>query len=198
MILVFFFIILLIITMAIFTSNINIIIENLDLETKSKKQNKKGIKIRIVTGPKGIRLFTFEINSKNFKKIKIDKKQLKISNNIKQKIYKHLKKANFKVEKLDAKITLGTEDCVLTAYLIGITATLIANILPYVSNNKMNREDYNYSIEPVFNRNYAKINLNCIISVKLVHIICIIFLIKKGSREYERTSYRESYEYSYE
>lgn len=57
-----------------------------------------------------------------------------------------------------------------------------------------------FRIIPLYNfGNSIKFNLNCIISVKIVHIIYVIYiLLKTRRRKNERTSNRRSYDYSYE
>ncbi len=55
---------------------------------------------------------------------------------------------------------------------------------------------------PIYeDKNRIKLILNCIIQVKLVHIISIIYYVvkkRKEKRKYERASNRRSYDYSYE
>lgn len=47
--------------------------------------------------------------------------------------------------------------------------------------------------------NSINLSLNCIINVKMVHIIYVIYiLLKKGMIKNERTSNRGAYDYSYE
>ena len=91
----------------------------------------------------------------------------------------------------------------LTTYAIPFISTLISFFLKLtVKNvNLRNKREYYYKIEPVYNTNIINLRLNCIINVKMVHIINIIyiFLNKKGrSDKYERTSNRRSYDYSNE
>ena len=63
-------------------------------------------------------------------------------------------------------------------------------------------QNYIYNIKPIYNnKNLYKINLNCIIEIKMVHIINIIYmLLKKGRKKNEcsTTSNRKPYAYSYE
>ena len=66
----------------------------------------------------------------------------------------------------------------------------------------MKKEHYNYTIEPIYqNKNIYKIQFNCIIQVKMVHIINVIYIfLKKGRSDLNErtTSNRRSYGYSYE
>ena len=58
----------------------------------------------------------------------------------------------------------------------------------------------NFKIIPLYKYgNAINFRLNCIINVKLVHIIHIIYILsKKGMIKNERASNRRSYDYSYE
>ena len=101
--------------------------------------------------------------------------------------------------KLDLKV--GTEDYVLTSYIVAIISILISNILPHIIRNKkqINEEKYNYKILPIYSKNNLyKIELDCIINAKMGNIIYVIYLIKRRGDKNERTSNRKSYEYSYE
>ena len=57
-----------------------------------------------------------------------------------------------------------------------------------------------FTVLPLYNiGNVIKINLNCIIDVKIVHIIYVIYILfKKGRNVNERASDRRAYDYSYE
>ena len=104
--------------------------------------------------------------------------------------------------KLNFKI--GFEDVFLTTYAVPFISTLISFVLKLTTKNvnlQNKKREYYYKIEPIYNENIINLRLNCIINVKIVHIINIIyiFLIKKGrSDKYERTSYRRSYGYGHE
>lgn len=180
-------------------SKIIINIEKIDNKTKKEEYiikisfNKFGINIFKIylTKQKLNNSIKKNLANLNKNKIKLDKKEYI---NIK----KELKKSNIKLEKLDLNIAVGLEDCVITAYLVGIIYIIISNIIPHIYNDKKSLEEYKYKIIPIYNKNFSKFSLNCIISVKLVHIIYIIFLIWKGSKKNERTPNRKSYEYSYE
>ena len=83
--------------------------------------------------------------------------------------------------------------------LIAFVSIIISNILK-IKVKKINK-NYYYIISPIYTgENIFKLNLNCIISLKIVHIINIIYMIfKKGrSDRYVRTSNRRSYDYCHE
>ena len=56
-----------------------------------------------------------------------------------------------------------------------------------------------FSVYPLYNfGNSIKINLNCIIKVKIVHIIYVIYILLRRRNKNERASNRRAYDYSYE
>jgi hypothetical protein len=63
------------------------------------------------------------------------------------------------------------------------------------------KQKHKYTITPVYaDKNIIKINLNCIIKIKMIHIICVLYILMKKRRveKHERTSNRRTYDYSYE
>lgn len=89
---------------------------------------------------------------------------------------------------------------ILTSAIITALASIIGIGLARII-EIYNKEKYSYEIYPIYqNKNLIKLDLNCIIKVKMVHIISIIYLIVKKRRveKSERTSNRMSYDYSYE
>ena len=103
-----------------------------------------------------------------------------------------------KIQKLNLKLLVGVDDVLLTSYFIGIISALLPNL---IRNNidDYSKDKYNYTILPVYNNgNVFYIELNCILSIKLVHIINMLSKYKKekhikvstGGNDYERTSNR--------
>ena len=139
---------------------------------------------------------------KLYSKIKLENLDLKkLEKDFKWEYLKIFKKLNIQVPYLNLKANLGLESPISTAFLVSSLSAIISIWLPHVA-VKLKKENYKYIIEPVYkNRNLYKIEFNCIIQVKMVHIINVIYLfVKKGrSDENERTaSNRRSYGYSYE
>ena len=68
--------------------------------------------------------------------------------------------------------------------------------------NGYKKEKYEYKIKPIFGKqNFLKICIDCIINLKMVHIINIIYILKKkrSVNKYDkRTSDRRAYAYSNE
>ena len=127
----------------------------------------------------------------NVKKIK-DNKQLNIDT------IKLLKNSEFKLEKFNFNGCIGTQNAAFTAMIVSFI-NIITSIL--VSNNKNKKINYFLKIDPIYqNQNIVNLQFNCIISLKIVNIINIIYILKKKGRvdKNERTSNRRSYAYSYE
>ena len=130
----------------------------------------------------------------------MDIKKIEKDFNLKFKDLKQIKKLDLKISYMDLKIVLGTEDAVLTAFIVFFVSTLISVLLPNIVKKSKNKY-CDYIVQPIYvNKNVYKIEFNCIIELKIVHIISIIyFLAKKGrSDKNERASNRRSYEYGYE
>jgi len=93
------------------------------------------------------------------------------------------------LEKFSLEAVIGTERADITAY----TTSAILIILPILLCR--NTSDLSYKVKPVYiNRNYIYVSLNCIFSLKLVHIISVKKELKrKEVDQYGRTSNRKSY-----
>lgn len=106
-----------------------------------------------------IEVFNKILKTKIFKNYK----NIKTKENLK-KIIKILK--IFNINNLKIYVKLGTEEADKTAYIVATTGIL----LPIIFGRRT--ENLWYKIEPSYlNKNYIFMSLNCIISVKLVHII---------------------------
>ncbi len=112
-----------------------------------------------------------------------------------------LKKLKINLSNFYLEADLGLESPISTAFIIALISSFISILLPHLT-KEIKENQYKYTIQPIYqNKNLYKIRLNCIIELKMVHIINVIYiLIKKGkSDENERTtSNRKSYGYSYE
>lgn len=106
----------------------------------------------------------------------------------------YIKELNIKLKELDLNMKLSTSNNIFTSFSIAILATLISII---VANNvtKYNKQKFNYIIAPKYEDKLSlKVNLNCIINIKIVHIMNVIYmLIKKRSVEYDGKSNRRTY-----
>jgi hypothetical protein len=191
----------------IIASTLHIQIKNLSISNMQTKNNTKYAIIFSIYFANKIKYIWFNLNSKRAKKIyskvqleKIDlkkfKKVFKLSD------LKELTKLHLKISDLNLDMNIGTKSPLVTSFLVITISNAISLLLPHLVNNlKDNR--YFYNIKPLYyNKELYKINLNCIIEIKMVHIINVIYYIflKKGRRKNERstTSNRKSYAYSHE
>ena len=102
-------------------------------------------------------------------------------------VYKNIK---LETENINLKIDIGTENVVLTSFIIPIISTILAFTVKR-----------NFVVQPIYqNKNIIKFELNGIFSVKMIHIIDTICILKKKRRVYknERTSNRRTYDNCYE
>ena len=202
-----FFIILIILVttislLIIFTENkIHIIDLQLKSEITSVKLDKD---FKII-----LELYIF--NRINYLKISINKNKLKSfkssknMDRIKQQIPKYKKKIKFKnvlknlklkLKKLNLKLEIGTEDAALTAICIGVISTFLSIL---VGNLAYSIKGINWKINPVYcNENLINLELNCIFSLKLIHIINTIYEMRKEGDKYARTSNRKNFKHVYE
>lgn len=192
------FLILIFSTIQIEIKNFNIASKNIKL--KNRIENKYKIKITLRFLGK-IPILFVNLNSLKIKKMyknnKLKNVDFKsIQNKVDKKdIFKAVKKIKITVANLKLKIDLGTEEAVLTSYIVAILASIIGIIL-----SKFTTKNINYIINPLYeNKNEYYMSLDGIIQIKIVHIIdSMLFLIKKGMKKNERSSNRRSYAYRYE
>lgn len=111
-----------------------------------------------------------------------------------------IKKLDLSIKKINLYMDIGTENATLTSLIVPTISTIVAMIL----HKKIKRfENQTFIMNPIYqNRNLVNLSVSGIFEIKLSHIINIIYILnrkeKKGVKEYERTSNRRSYDYSYE
>jgi len=196
-------------------SNLEIQIDKLNLDTNHKKYNKLEsylfyIRLKLLDK---ITWFKIKIDKEKMKTIENSKifkskifnkineyehiKDIVVKNKkeiLKKSNIKYIKELNTNFKKLDLYVELSTSNSVFTSFSVATIASLISISLAR-SIQKYNKSKYNYTIIPKYeDKLRLKINLNCIIDIKIVHIINVIYmLIKKGRVEYdERTSNRRA------
>lgn len=148
-----------------------------------------------------IKLFSIKINNNKTKKIfgKYFFKQ-KIQNAMKLNQYKNKAQKetvksvieniikNTKINSLNLKIYIDTKNVILTSYLVAIISTIIPNIIRK-NIKKFNSKNHSFEVSPLYkNQNYIYIKFNCIISIKVVHIINMFKVM--GGKKNERSSNR--------
>lgn len=143
-----------------------------------------------------------KINKWNIKeKVKnIDFNKMKTDISLEKEDIKLLKKLKIDLEKFHLNLSLGTIDMNLTTCINFVFITLVSILLG--KNIKQYDENkYKYQILPIYNnRNSLNLQFSCILNVKKVHIINIVYILIKRRRveKNERTSNRRAYAYSHE
>ena len=197
--------------MIVLTSKLDIRIINLMIDSQNEKyihdKYKIIIKLKIF---ETIPIIRFTLTKNKLKKIQ---QLLKVNERIQQlekDIWENKNKFDIQMikglqefsksiymEKLDLAIELGTENALLTSMLVAIFSTILS-----IGFSKIRVKEKNivYEVKPIYqNENSIKIEISGIFQMKLIHIINTIYVLKKGGRKnYERTSNRRSYDYSYE
>ena len=209
-------IILSVIALILILSTIRIQIKNLEIKNfklEKSKLNKQKYKILFQIYFLGkIKILSINLNNPKIKKIyssqklkNMDFKKISKKIPINKETIKIVKGLKIKLEKFNLNIKIGTEDAILTSYIVATIASVIGIILPYLV-DKNYKKDCKYKVNPIYNINILNLHLNSIISVKIVHIICVICNLVKISKlknkESEKngrtTSNRRAYAYSHE
>ena len=121
--------------------------------------------------------------------------------NIFKDIIETARKLKAKINNIKLKVNIGLEDVIATSFFVPVVSTAIAF---FARNMKLGVSDNEYQVKPLYNmencRNQINISLKCIIEVKMIHIINIMYIIKNQRKVSGnvRTSNRRSYDYSYE
>ena len=207
--LLFFYIILIIfiISLILLLSEIKLIIEDFEISKNFETSNLKKWNVSNYRGILGlyflgkIKLFSIKINDNKTKKIlkkdyikdkiktakKLNKYQSKEQIGMAKKALNNLIK-QIKIKSFNLKICIDTKNVILTSYLVAVISTIIPNIIRN-SIEKFNPRNHSFEVAPLYkNQNYIYVKLNCIISIKVVHIINMIKLM--GGNKNERTSNR--------
>ena len=207
---VFLFIFLIIIAIII-TIKIKIEIQNLKFTTSEKPHINRKYQIKIKIYTFGILpIINIKLNNKKIQKIlnnnkikeKIKQQETKIIENkanIDKELITSLKNIRTEIKEINLKISIGTENSSLTAFVIPVISTLLAIILSKQINKYNNKQVF--CVVPVYiDKNLINVEFSGIFQIKMIHIIntiCIVNKKRKGDKN-ERTSNRRSYDYGYE
>lgn len=149
---------------------------------------------------------------KKLKKSKIVKKVNKIiennfTNNIKKLFIENkmflfdkeiTKNINVKCSKFKLNLDIGTKEAIITSYIVCFVSSIISILLANTI-DKFDKNNYQYLVTPYYiDKNFFKVDLNCIIYTKMVHIINIINSLKRSEKIDDRTSNRRTYDDCYE
>lgn len=194
---------LLLIFLSLITSKLEIQILKFYFDTKSQNYLSNNLQINIIIKIFfQIPIFKIKLNISKIKKIAkkqiikniIDKEKQKIreKTNLRNlqdlKEFKSTKNLNnlktiknlkIKIDKVDLKIILGTDNATITSVIIPMISTLIVFLL----NNHTQKYNKNkkFKVEPVYNnQNLLKINFSGIFQIKLIHIINTICILKRS------------------
>lgn len=199
-----FFLLGIIIFFFFFTCVIKIKIENFLIDTISPKEKKSEIYLQVYLLGK-IKIFEKGFNQLKWKNIdlikmteKMEWKKFKLHFLKKEERNKIISKIH--LERLQLHIKIGTENAMLTSLIVPFLSTGVEIILTKLKKSQDQR-NYSYKIEPDYEgKNKCKVKLDSIISMKIVHIIYILYIVLKKRRVEKngRTSNRRSYDYSYE
>ena len=182
-----------ILTLLIYLSKIEINIKNLYMNSESKKRNNENVIISISLKLWRIQWFSFKMDknkmSSLYAKMKIT--EYKHNKDIKNKMKRLLKACiqdkriiklasnlSIEIEELKSEIFLGTEDTIVTSYLVAAVAIIISNVIPHIIKNSDNT--IQYKVLPIYKQKYIYIlKLDSIINIKIMKIIQIMLEVKR-------------------
>ena len=134
-------------------------------------------------------------NSKMFKNLDIKK-----INNPFEKSKISIQNIKPKIERINLNVKVGSESVILTSVAVLLISTAVSYLLKYTV-EKFDSKKQKFKIEPIYlNKNLVDLKINCIIKLKMVHIINVIYIVlkKRGELGNERTSNRRLDDDSYE
>ena len=194
------FLLIIIITLVlVFFTEIKVEIKKLEFKIKNFDINKSGIIIIKFKILNKINLIKIETDIDKIQSLTSKNKYDKIKNHVVKneniKVKDIQEKLKAKYENINLKIEIGEENAATTALLTGVISSIISVIIgKYFSDIKQ----INWNVQPMYNINILKLSLNCIISVKLIHIINTIFMMRKEGDKNAGTSNRKNLKYIYE
>ncbi len=208
MVFLFILITILLIGFIIFFSKIQIEIDNLKFCSISKRHLNKDYEIIVKLYVLGLfPILKIPITKTKLEKMKvkekiknIDFKAIEENPRLNKKIIETIKSIEFSIPKINLYIEIGTENASLTSIIVPTISAIIAIILRQKVKKVKNQK---FIVQPIFqNQNLVNLSFEGIFEIKTSHIINIIYRFnkkeKEGVKEYERTSNRGAYDYSYE
>lgn len=181
-----------ILTLILYLSKLEISIKNLYMNSENKQKNNNDILVTIGLKLGRYRWLKLRMNKNKMANIYVRIKKIEYKNSkMKNKIEKTLKGtikdkkaigvvSNFKVklEEFKAEISIGTEDPIITSYLVAFVAISISNILPHISEKAS--KVINYKILPIYRqKNMYLINLDGIFSINISNLIKVFWKLRK-------------------
>lgn len=153
----------------------------------------------------GIKIASKQIKKEDVTKL-LEKQKANVWNDFKKYepkffiLLKDLEKMKVSVKKLYLSIHLGTEQLAVTSFLVVLFSTFLSILLAKFVQIP-DKKKIQYQILPYYQeKNQYHVKVDCIIQVKMVHIIYVIYRVikRKEIDEHGKSSNRRSYEYSYE
>lgn len=199
-------VLILLLLIMIIISKIEVEIQNLDMSNIDKKQNNKKLKVSISLRIGKLHWINVCLNKKKILKLNNKIKSYEQNNKAEaEKMKKTAKKEaiiilknteirrlimNTKVElnEFKANISIGTEDYVITSYLIGIISAIIPNILASAKFGKKQKisKTVIYSVQPIYQpKNIYSVKMNIKVATKISHLLYIALMLAKTTKQYE-------------
>ncbi len=210
MVFLFAFIMIIIIVYIITSLKINFKIETFNYNSMlpKKVKLKYNILITIYIFNK-IPIIKIKLTTKNWNKIRqkvkkrideIDVTDIERDREINKKILEITKMLKINIKDFNLRLELGTEDAIITSFLVPIIGIIISYLL---RQNMVDFKRQKFIIQPVYcNQNLLNLVFSGIFEIKMIHIINIIYVLIKGrGKEWKNertTSNRRAYGHSYE
>ena len=177
---------------------VSILIFLIDVKFYIAIKNNKS-KIQIGLSLFDVPFFKYNVSKRNKKrKRKLNNKKIIKKKSIFYTIRRLSKKQWIYLEKINADIKICSGDAVATSIAVATVCSAIAFLLKG-ANVKINPKNFRYKATPLYiEKKIFDIDLDCIISVSLVHIISITISKWRCDRHGGKTSNRKSYDYGYE
>lgn len=210
MVFLFVFIMIIIIVYIIISLKINFKIETFNYNSMlpKKVKLKYNILITIYIFNK-IPIIKIKLTTKSWNKIRqkvkkrideIDVTDIERDREINKKILEITKMLKINIKDFNLRLELGTEDAIITSFLVPIIGIIISYLL---RQNMVDFKRQKFIIQPVYcNQNLLNLVFSGIFEIKMIHIINIIYVLIKGrGKEWKNertTSNRRAYGHSYE
>lgn len=194
-----------ILTILLVTSKIQIQIINFKFSSQNSRHINTDYKIIIkLLILRKIPILKINITKNKLEKLRLKEKVNQIdwqrvqSEEFDKNILKAIKQLKLGIKNISLNVELGTENASLTSIIVPAISTAISI---WLGRKMKNYENQIFIIQPIYrNQNLINILISGIFELKMNHIISMIYMLnqKEGVKNYERTSNRRAYDYSYE
>lgn len=166
-------IMLLIVSALLCFASIEIEVKKFIIDTEKKISNYLiYVKLRLISR---ITIIMLRIDNKKIEKYKNANNQLikKINNKLQSSLLKrnYIKSFKIKLKKINLSVKVSLLDPFLTSICIGIISLLASTVIADIL-EEYRTQNCRYKIEPIYdNKLKIKLNLKCIINIKIIHIL---------------------------